>query len=98
MTRPLFVHADVRITQGDEEIRVRGQDHRIEVSHSSIRFLLKTVRRLSAVSYPRVLTLDQMLRDLGLTVFLKTKYMYFALLGVNARKWVRLVLRFVLPS
>lgn len=97
MRRPLLLTADVRITQGGQEIRVTGHDHRIEVSPSSIRFLLKTFRRASAVTYPRVLTLDQILRDSGLTVVLKSQYFRLTILGVNARKWVRMVLRCILP-
>jgi hypothetical protein len=98
MARTLFINADVRITHGDQEIKVTGHDHRIEVSHSSIRFFMKTVRTMSSVTYPRLLTLDQMLRDSGLTVVLKTKYFCLKILGLNGSKWVRMALRFILTS
>ena len=93
-----LVNADLRITHGDEVITVKGHGEKIEVSHSSIRFFFKTLRNSFAVKYKNVLAIDQLLRGLGLTVVLKTKYLCFKILGVKAGKWVRFAFRFVLPS
>lgn len=98
MTRPLVVKADIRISQGDEEIRVLGHGNQIEVFHPSIRFFFKTTRRTFSIRFDHILTLDQALRDLGLTVVLKTQYLCFRILGINSRKWMRFVFRLILPS
>lgn len=98
MTRPLVVKADIRITQGEEEIRVLGHGDQIEVFHPSIRFFFKTMRRTLSIKSDHILTLDQTLRHLGLTVVLKTRYLCFRILGFKSRKWMRFVFRLILPS
>jgi hypothetical protein len=98
MARPLLVYADLHITHGDEVVRVKGHGERIEVSHSSSRFLLKALRRSFALDYAHLLDLDQTLRNLGLTVVLRTRYLCLTILGINARKWVRFAFRLILPS
>jgi len=98
MTTSLLVEANLRITDGDEVVTVKGHGKRIEVSHSSIRFFFKALRNSFSVRYKNLLAIDQLLRILGLTVVLKTKYFCFTILGVNAGKWVRFAFRFILPS
>lgn len=97
MSRPLFVKADLRITRGDEEIRILGHGDQIEVFHPSIRFFFKTMRRTCFLRFDHILTLDQSLRHLGLTVVLKTRYLCFRILGINSGKWTRFVFRLILP-
>ena len=98
MARPVIVYADLQLTHGGDSINIKGQGDRIEVSHSSIRFLFKVSRKTFPMKYAQFIVLDQSLRLLGLNVILKTKYFCFTILGVNARKWVKLALRFILPG
>jgi hypothetical protein len=98
MARCYIVYADLRLAHGDELVRVRGYGDRIEVLHARIRFFLTALRKIYPLKYAHFLALDALLRRLGLSVILKTDHLCITILGVEARKWVRSLFRFVLAS
>jgi hypothetical protein len=93
-----LVYADLRLTHGNELVRVTGGGDRIEVSHRSLRFLLRALRQSYLFKYKHFLAVDQALRELGVSVVVKTNYASITVLGVNAKQWVRSVLGYLLPA
>jgi hypothetical protein len=91
------IHADLRITQGDDVIRVRGRGDTIEVHNWSVGFFWRYFKKSAPLTLRKYKSLDEKTRRSGLNVMLKTNYLRVVVLGDKTRTWIKFLIKMVLP-
>jgi hypothetical protein len=89
---------DLLVTHGDEAIWVKGRGDSVEVYNQNISFFLKSFRKTHPVTCAQFSAFDQLLTRTGLSVVLKTSYIRITIMGVNAKNWVKFIIRHILPG
>jgi hypothetical protein len=92
------IEADLLITRGDDVIGVRGQGDVIEVEIASVRFLLRHSRNFATLTFQKYEDLNDVFCRFGFHVVIKTKYFSAFVLGQRTKKWVKYVIKFILPG
>lgn len=98
MVKTPQVDVDLLITNGDEAIWVKGRGDSVEVYNQNILFFLRSFRKTLPVTYAHFSAFDRFLNRIGFSVVLKTSYIRLTIMGVNAKKWVKHLVRYILPG
>ncbi|MDZ7582749.1 MAG: hypothetical protein U5R30_19740 [Deltaproteobacteria bacterium] len=92
------LHADLRITRGDDVITVYGRGDVIEVHSWSNFFFFKHLRKNSPLKFSHYVAFDSFARRTGISIVLNLHYFKLTVLGARSKRWVRAVARIVLPK
>ena len=98
MVKTPQVDVDLLITHSDEAVWVKGRGGSVEVYNQNILFFLRSFRKSLPVTYAQYRAIDKFLNRIGLSVILKTSYIRLTIMGVNAKKWVKYLIRHILPG
>jgi len=92
------VHADLRITRGDDVITVSGRGDVIEVHSRSNLLFFKHLRKKSPLKFSHYYAIDSFARRTGISIVLNLNYFKLTVLGARSKRWVRAIARIVLPK
>lgn len=92
------IEADLRITRGEDVIRVRGRGDVIEVKVGSVGLLRRYLRSVAALTFEKYNNLNDVFCRLGFNVVLKTNFFSVFVLGQRTKRLVRYVVKMILPG
>ena len=98
MVKTPQVDVDLLITHADEAVWVKNRGDSIEIYNQNILFFLRSFRKSLPLTYAQYSAIDRFINRMGLSVMIKTSYIRLTIMGVNAKKWVKHLVRHTLSS
>jgi hypothetical protein len=98
MVKTPQVDVDLLMTHGDEAIWVKGRGDSLEIYNQSILYFLRSFRKTLPVTQTQYSALDDFLSRIGLSVILKTSYIRLTVMGLKSKKWIKYLVRYILPG